>query len=136
MEYQIKQNNYVAPQVRKDVVQRLLNYYYGALGTCHNNFNISGHCQTYGLVCEKQPNGQWEDVLYASRGVPYYETKDRVVVTLDEMKEFVREWIKAGYFVSRGIEDKWGYVIYKFTSVPFTQYGFKVVTEFNDTIHG
>ena len=120
MEYQIKQNNYVAPQVRKDVVQRLLNYYYGALGTCHNNFNISGHCKTYGLVCEEQLNGQWKDVLYAIRGVPYRKTKDRVVVTLDEMKEFVREWIKAGYFVSRGIEDKWGYVIYKFTSVPFT----------------
>lgn len=54
--YTIKQNDYVAPKVRKEVVQRLLNFYYGSIGTCDCIFNISGHCQTYGLVCEKQTN--------------------------------------------------------------------------------
>lgn len=133
--YTIKQNDYVAPKVREEVVQRLLNFYHDSIGTCDCIFNISGHCQTYGLVCEKQTNGKWEDVLYRNTCVPYYETKDKAVVTTEEMQEFVREWIKAGYFVSRGIDDKWGYVQYRFTKSPFTMYGFKVVTEFKDTIH-
>lgn len=132
-EYQIKPNNYVEPEVRKEVVQRLLNYYVNASGG-DNHFRVSGHCRTYGLVMEKQYNGTWEEVLYGSRGVPYNETKDKVVVTTQEMKTFAKEWVGAGYFISRGIEDKWHYVYYKFTKTPYTMYGCKVINDFIDNL--
>lgn len=66
--------------------------------------------------------------------MPYNKTKDEMSATTEDMRELVRMWRDAGWSVSRGRDDKWGYVLYKFTKEPYTDYGYKVVNDFIDTI--
>ena len=59
-EYQIKPNNYVEPEVRKEVVQRLINFFtkYNGLAS---SITIGGHCAFKGLKRDIEHN---RDVIY------------------------------------------------------------------------
>lgn len=116
-----------------NVVKRLFDYYANC-GSAWNWFALSGHCKCFGVISEEQSDGKWEDVLWRSRGVPYNKTQDEQRATTEDMRELVRIWRAAGWSVSRGRDDKWGYIQYKFTKEPYTDYGYKVVNDFIDTI--
>lgn len=136
--YNIKTNDYVKPiEPRKEVVQRLINYFITAKDTCRNEF-CANECwrRTYGLQ-EHEYRSHWEDELWSDTSYTVGEKyRNQVRVTTADMKEFVRVWIKAGYFVSRGLYsvNRQTAILYKFTGKPFTDYGFRVVNEFTEDI--
>lgn len=138
--YNIKVNDYVKPtEPRKDVVQRLINYYTSVLGKCLFLAEFcANNCwrRTYGLR-EHQFSTGWEDELWTNCGGCVGEKyRNEVRVTTCEMREFVRIWIKAGYCVSKGHYSVRGKtaVLYVFTRKPYTDNGFKVVDEFTEDI--
>lgn len=136
--YSIKPNAYVKPtEPRKEVVQRLINYFMRAKDTIRNEF-CANNCwrRTYGLQ-EHEYGSYWKDELWSATSYTVGEKyRNQVRVTTADMKEFVRVWIKAGYFVSRGLYSVKGQtaILYKFTNKPFTDFGFKVVDEFIEDI--
>ena len=118
-----------------NVVKRLFDYYANNnVWALDNFFAINRHIKCYGIICEKQRNGVWQDVIWRMRGVPYGETRDAEEASTDDMRKLVRMWRDAGWFVSRGRDDKWGHTMYLFSKTPFTQYGYRVVNDFIDTI--
>lgn len=136
--YTIKTNNYIKPiEVRKEVVQRLIDYYTNHLNTCWNEF-VPNNCwrRTYGLHKEMTCNG-WKDCLWArghhNVGVEY---KDEVWIRTCEMKEFFKVWLSAGYYISKGyysVRNQTA-ILYKFTEKPYTDYGYELVTDFTEDI--
>jgi hypothetical protein len=141
MSYEIKTNDYVKPtEIRKEVVQRLLDYYVSSLDTCWNEF-VPNNCwrRTYGLHKKLTCSGAWEDCLWAnghhSVGVMY---ADEVFVRTCEMKEFFKVWLGAGYYISKGyysVRNQTA-IIYKFQRTPYVRDGYKLVTEFTEDIDG
>lgn len=129
MSYKITPNNYVEPEVRKEVVQRLIDFFM-ARGGISNKITIGGHCAFKGLQRRIEYNR--DEIWTTYEQVPsWYDNK--VEVQQNEMEEFCRVWIDNGYFISRGYS-KWGYPQYVFTKQPYTQYDLKLVTEFKDKL--
>ena len=128
-EYQIEPNNYVEPEVRKEVVQRLINFFIKYNGLA-SSITIGGHCAFKGLKRDIEQN---RDVIYTCyEQVPSWYN-NRVEVRQCEMEEFCKVWVENGYFISRAIT-KWGHPEYVFSKSPYTQYDFKLVNGFKDTM--
>lgn len=129
MDYKITPNIYVEPEVRKEVVQRLIDFFMGR-GGLSNKITIGGHCAFKGLQREIAYNR--DEIWTTYEQVPsWYDNK--VKVQQNELEEFCKVWIKNGYFISRAIS-KWGNPEYVFSKYPFTQYNFKLVIEFEDRL--
>lgn len=138
--YTIKANDYVKPtEPRKEVVQRLINYYVDNLNNCYNTF-CPNHCwrRTFGLQ-EKLTNHGWEDEMWGnsnSISVERIVTRNKVKITTCEMKEFFKIWLAAGYYISKGyysVRNQTA-ILYKFTQKPYTNNGYTLVTEFTEDI--
>ena len=144
MSYDITPNTFKAEstEVRKEVVQRLIDYFMRTKCTGNNEF-VPNECwiQNYGLRKESIGNKEnWKETLWDAHpisGLGIYH-KDEVRVRTSEMVEFCKIWRENGYFISRGIQPAprrgCSAIIYKFTAAPFTQYGFKLVDGFIDTM--
>lgn len=137
--YKITPNNYVKPtEIRKEVVQRLLDYYVSSLDTCWNEF-VPNNCwrRTYGLHKEETYSGEWKDCLWANgHHTIGKEFIDKVKIRTCEMKEFFKVWLSAGYYISKGyysVRNQTA-IIYKFQRTPQTKYGYELVTEFTEDI--
>lgn len=137
--YTIKANDYVKPtEPRKEVVQRLINYYVDNLNHCDNMF-CSNNCwrRTFGLQ-EIQTNHGWKDELWENCSISYegLVTRNKVKVNTCEMKEFFKIWLSAGYYISKGyysVRNKTA-ILYKFTQKPYINNGYTLVTEFTEDI--
>lgn len=131
-DYVIKKNDYVEDNVvRPEVVQRLIDYFlqYGGLRSAVNV--TSSHNYFIGLQRHIDYN---RDELWTSYEPAPSWFDNRVRVKQCEFEEFARVWVENGYFISRGIDDKWGDVKYVFSAKPFTDYGYKIVRGFNDKL--
>jgi hypothetical protein len=130
--YVIKKNDYVEDNVvRPEVVQRLIDYFLRR-GGLSSAVNVnSSHSYFRGLKRNISNNidALWESYECAPN---WYD--NRVRVKQSEMEEFARVWVENGYFISRGIDNKWGDVKYVFSAKPFTDYGYKIVKGFNDKL--
>ena len=143
MSYNITPNTFkVETEVRKEVVQRLIDYFMRTKQSCWNEF-VPNCCwrQNSTILKEKfggEDESKWKDVLYSPISGIGIDRKDKVKIRTSEMVEFCKIWRENGYFISRGIEahPRGGRsaIVYKFTIAPFTQYGFKVVSNFTDEI--
>lgn len=130
----IPKNDYVKPsEPRQDVVQRMVNYIVkevnriGGVDFCANNcwratcgigYNKTFKCDEFFTHCDRYDN---------------YTNVERP--TTCEMKALVKVWCEAGYYVSRGTYTvRNTAIIYKFSKKPYTDYGYRVVTEFTEDI--
>ena len=129
--YEIERNNYVEDKyVRPEVVQRLINYFVNH-GGFSSMIDIDGHCRFKGLHRRKEYDR--DEIMTDYEPAPsWYDLE--VVVKQCEMEEFARVWIENGYFISRGVDSKWGTIQYIFGARPFTDYGFESVTSFTDKL--
>lgn len=131
-DYVIKKNDYVEDNVvRHEVVQRLIDYFLER-GGFSSKISINGHCRFKGL--QRHIDYNHDEIWHSYEPCPSW-FDNKVEVKQCEMEEFARVWVAKGYFISRGIDDKWGRVQYVFGARPFTDYGFKVVTEFSDRLN-
>ena len=133
-DYQITPNNYVEPEVRPEVVQRMLDYFVNnADGGWKNEYRPKGYSQHYGL-CKWRFSGdeKWKEELWGHRSGIGIEYKDEVCFRTCEVKELFKIWLGAGYFISKCYDR--GCPIYKFTSKPYLRYDYKLVTEFTENI--
>jgi hypothetical protein len=129
----ILQNDYVKPSiVREEVVQNLVDFYLNALHTCWNEFCPNCCWRQHHSIGRR--NGKL--VIVGRTTQATYEITDKVKIRTCEMKEFFKIWLNAGYFISKGrysVRNQTA-IIYKFTSKPFTDYDYKLVTEFTEDI--
>lgn len=130
MEYSIKKNEYVKPtEVRKDVVQRLIDIYTAKLNTSWSHF-CPNQCWRQQYAIGKNRNGKWEVIGHGTQCKDKYT--DITNIRTCEMKEFFKVWLSAGYYISKGYDRT--AILYEFTEKPYTDYGFKLVTEFTEDI--
>lgn len=126
-DYQITPNNYVEPEVRKEVVQRLINFFMKYNGLA-SSIQIGGHVAFQGL--KREISSGRDEIATCYEQVPSW-FDNKVIVRQCEMVEFCKVWVENGYFISRAIT-KWGHPEYVFSKQPFTQYDFKLVDGFKD----
>lgn len=133
MDYVIKQNDYVKPtEVRKEVVQRLLDCYLSSINTCWNHF-CPNQCWRKQYAIGRR---RGVDEIIGNTTQATWECTDVVRIQTCEMKEFFRVWLSAGYYISKGyysVKNQTA-ILYKFTRSPYTDYGYKLVTEFTEDI--
>ena len=115
--YNIPKNTYFKA-IRMPIVQRLIDFYLNNFGgNYYNGMWIIG--KTQGL-CK---NESGEDKLFT---VNTGNTNiDVVYPTKEELLEFERVWMEAGYFVSFAYDK--GEKCVAFTNYPFTEYNFRVI---------
>lgn len=115
--YNIPKNTYYK-SIRIPVVQRLIDFYLNNFGgNYYNGIWIIG--KTQGL-CK---NESGEDKLFT---VNTGNTNiDVVYPTKEELLEFERVWLEAGYFVSFAYDK--GEKCVAFTNYPYKEYNFRVI---------
>ena len=132
-EYNIKSNGYIKPlEVRKDVVQHMIDFYLSNLHTCWNHF-CPNQCWRRQYAIGKR-HGKWEIIGNGTQCKD--EFTDVTKIRTCEMKEFFKVWQDAGYYISKGyysVRNQTA-ILYKFTEKPYTDYGYKVVSEFTEDI--
>lgn len=134
MAYNIKKNEYVKPtEVREVVVQRLIDYFTRGLHTIWNEF-----CPN---VCWRKHraigiNRYGDAELVGGTTQAPWEIKDQLTIHTCEMKEFFKVWLENGYHISKGTYSVRGNtaILYKFTEKPYTDYGYRPVTEFTENL--
>lgn len=134
MEYSIKKNEYVKPtEVRKEVVQRLIDIYTANIHTCWSFF-CPNQCWRRTYAIGKSREGKWEIIREGTQCKDKYT--DITNIRTCEMKEFFKVWLSAGYYISKGYDSirNQTAILYEFTEKPYTDYGFKLVTEFTEDI--
>lgn len=140
MQYNIKKNNYTesveyqeSKVVRKEVVQMLCDFYTKQLSTCWNEF-VANRCWRQSHSIGYDNNGKLSIIDNCTQ-CPW-NFKDAKRIRTCEMKEFFKVWLDAGYYISKGTSCVKGQtaIIYRFTAKPFTDYGYKIVTEFAENI--
>lgn len=133
----IPKNDYVKPsEPRQEVVQRMVDILIkevnrGFVGEfCANNcwrrtFGIGRHKET------KRDEFLTDCVMYVNS---FYE--DIVRPTTCEMKLLFKIWTKAGYYIGKGSYSVRHHtaILYRFSKKPYTDYGYRTVTEFTEDI--
>lgn len=140
MQYNIKKNNYTesveyqeSKVVRKEVVQMLCDFYTKQLNSSWCEFTAN-RCWRQSHSIGHGKNGELS-VIDRCTQCPW-EFKDAKKIRTCEMKEFFKVWLDAGYHISKGTSYLRGEtaIIYRFTAKPFTDYGYKIVTEFTENL--
>jgi hypothetical protein len=133
MKYTIKPNDYVAPtEIREEVVQRLINYYIGHLNSGWNEFCPNSCWRNHHSIGYRK--GQLE--LVGGATILAHEITDILKIRTCEMKEFFKVWLSNGYYISKGryrVNGKTA-ILYKFRNTPYTDEGYRLVTEFDEDL--
>ena len=118
-DYVIPQNDYV-PTIRKEVVQRLINFYLNNFGGDYFK-GVWKVGNTYGLCT----NSNGADVTFGAFKTSTHNNEVRV--KNDELIEFSKVWLRNGYYISY-LRDR-GERCIAFTKTPYTNYGYRVITD-------
>lgn len=137
----IKKNNYRETtkdnkenqEARTEVVQMLCDFYTKQLNSSWCEFTAN-RCWRQSHSIGHGKNGELS-VIDRCTQCPW-EFKDAKKIRTCEMKEFFKVWLDAGYYISKGTSYLRGEtaIIYRFTAKPFTDYGYKIVTEFTENL--
>lgn len=133
MKYTIKRNDYVAPtEIREEVVQRLIDYYIGNLNTAWHEFCPNRCWRSHHSIGLR--NGS--PALVGSNPVGREEITDILRIRTCEMKEFFKVWLSNGYYISKGCYRVNGNtaILYRFRNTPYTDEGYRLVTEFDEDL--
>lgn len=115
--YNIPKNTYFKP-IRMPVVQRLIDFYLNNFGgNYYNGMWIIG--KTQGLCKDESGNDRLFTLYSGNTNI------DVVYPTNEELLEFERVWMEAGYFVSFAYDK--GEKCVAFTNYPFAEYNFRVI---------
>lgn len=129
-DYAIPMNDYV-PTIRKEVVQRLIDFYLNNFGGDYFN-GVWKVGNTYGL-CTQTHNGSTNYGKDITFGAYKSSTNNNEVrVTNDELIEFSRVWLANGYFIST-LYDR-GERCIAFTKEPYTNYGYKLIRNISNLL--
>ena len=121
-------------EVRPRVVQRILNYLQYELE--HGRFSefVPNYCwmQT-NKIAYRIDSGHDEFVSRSN----IFTYKNKESIRTNEMKKVVEVWINNGYFVGRKFVrvGRHTAIVYLFSNVPFTRYGYTQVNQFLDEIN-
>lgn len=128
----IPKNDYVKPtEPRQEVVQRMVNILIRRVNNGGEPEFCANRCwrKTWAIG---RYNGI-DNFMHHTHSSEGYT--DIAKPTTCEMKALVKIWIEAGYYVSRGTYTARNTaIIYRFTKKPYTDYGYRVVTEFTEDI--
>ena len=117
MAYNIPKNNYTPNPIRTEVVQRLIDFYLNNFGGDYYN-GVWIVNKTQGL-CKENGKDRLFTIFTGNTGI------DVVYPTKEELLEFERVWLEAGYFVSFAYDK--GEKCIAFTNYPYQEYKFRVI---------
>jgi hypothetical protein len=133
MSITITPNDYVKPTIpREEVVQKLVDFYINNLNTCWNEFCPNNCWRKHHSIGLRR--GKLE--LVGNTTQAEWEITDKIKIRTCEMKELFKVWLGAGYYISKGsysVRNQTA-ILYKFTNKPYTDYGYKLVTNFTEDI--
>lgn len=131
--YTIQRNDYVAPtEIREEVVQRLIDYYIKHLNRGWNEFCPNRCWRNHHSIGYRK--GELE--LVGGSTILQHEITDIIKIRTCEMKEFFKVWLSNGYYISKGcyrVNGKTA-ILYKFRNTPYTDEGYRLVTEFDEDL--
>lgn len=129
----ITPNDYVKPTIpREEVVQKLVDFYINNLNTCWNEFCPNNCWRKHHSIGLRR--GELE--LVGNTTQAEWEITDKIKIRTCEMKELFKVWLGAGYYISKGtysVRNQTA-ILYKFTNKPYTDYGYRLVTDFTEDI--
>lgn len=133
MSITITPNDYVKPTIpREEVVQKLVDFYINNLNTCWNEFCPNNCWRKHHSIGLRR--GELE--LVGNTTQAEWEITDKIKIRTCEMKELFKVWLGAGYYISKGsysVRNQTA-ILYKFTNKPYTDYGYRLVTNFTEDI--
>lgn len=133
MSITITPNDYVKPTIpREEVVQKLVDFYINNLNTCWNEFCPNNCWRKHHSIGLRR--GELE--LVGNTTQAEWEITDKIKIRTCEMKELFKVWLGAGYYISKGtysVRNQTA-ILYKFTNKPYTDYGYRLVTDFTEDI--